>query len=85
MTSAVGGYAFGDSGPAARRLDLLAALFEPTTHAFLTRFAGRPRDLGGGLGWGGRRKQPPAPPFRRRSGPVPSRGRRFRCHSGIAL
>ena len=52
MTSAVGGYAFGDSGPAARRLDLLAALFEPTTHAFLTRFAGRPLDLAVDLGCG---------------------------------
>jgi trans-aconitate 2-methyltransferase len=31
----VGGYAFGDSGAAARRLDLLAEVFEPTSRAFL--------------------------------------------------
>ena len=37
----MGGYAFGDSAPAARRLDLLAALFEPTTRAFLEQSAGR--------------------------------------------
>jgi trans-aconitate 2-methyltransferase len=32
----VGGYAFGDSALAARRLGLLAEVFEPTTRAFLT-------------------------------------------------
>ena len=37
MTSAVGGYAFGDSAPAARRLGPLADLFEPTTRTFLER------------------------------------------------
>ena len=52
----MGGYAFGDSAPAARRLGLLADLFEPTTHAFLERFAdpvaGRPLDLAVDLGCG---------------------------------
>jgi len=52
MTSAVGGYAFGDSAPAARRLDLLADLFEPLTRAFLARFAGRPLGLAVDLGCG---------------------------------
>ena len=37
MTSAVGGYAFGDSAPAARRPGPLADLFEPTTRTFLER------------------------------------------------
>jgi trans-aconitate 2-methyltransferase len=48
----MGGYAFGDSAPAARRLDLLAGLFEPPTRAFLERFAGRPLDLALDLGCG---------------------------------
>jgi SAM-dependent methyltransferase len=48
----VGGYAFGDSAPAARRLDLLADLFEPPTRAFLTRFAGRDLGLAVDLGCG---------------------------------
>jgi SAM-dependent methyltransferase len=48
----VGGYAFGDSSPAARRLDLLADLFEPTTRAFLTRFADRQLGLAVDLGCG---------------------------------
>jgi SAM-dependent methyltransferase len=48
----VGGYAFGDSAPAARRLDLLAALFEPTSRAFLERCAGRPLGLAVDLGCG---------------------------------
>ena len=52
MTSAVGGYAFGDSAPAARRLGLLADLFEPTTRTFLERFAGRPLGLAVDLGCG---------------------------------
>jgi trans-aconitate 2-methyltransferase len=52
MTSAVGGYAFGDSAPAARRLGLLANLFEPTTRTFLERFAGRPLGLAVDLGCG---------------------------------
>ena len=37
----MGGYAFGDSAPAARRLGLLADLFEPPSRAFLERVAGR--------------------------------------------
>jgi trans-aconitate 2-methyltransferase len=37
----VGGYAFGDSEPAARRLGLLADVFEPPSRAFLSRFATR--------------------------------------------
>jgi trans-aconitate 2-methyltransferase len=48
----MGGYAFGDSAPAARRLDLLAALFEPTTRAFLERSAGRELGLAVDLGCG---------------------------------
>jgi trans-aconitate 2-methyltransferase len=48
----VGGYAFGDSAPAARRLELLADLFEPTSRAFLARFAGRPLELAVDLGCG---------------------------------
>jgi trans-aconitate 2-methyltransferase len=42
----VGGYAFGDSAPAARRLGLLADVFEPTSRAFLARFAGPGRSGG---------------------------------------
>jgi trans-aconitate 2-methyltransferase len=38
----VGGYAFGDNPTAARRLDLLAALFEPASRTFLKRVAGLP-------------------------------------------
>jgi trans-aconitate 2-methyltransferase len=48
----VGGYAFGDSAPAARRLGMLADLFEPASRPFLTRFAGRPLDLAVDLGCG---------------------------------
>ena len=48
----MGGYAFGDSAPAARRLDLLAALFEPTTRAFLEQSAGRELGLAVDLGCG---------------------------------
>jgi trans-aconitate 2-methyltransferase len=55
--NAVGGYAFGDSAPAARRLTLLAEVFEPTSRAFLAhvgaRLAGPPElavDLGCGPG-----------------------------------
>jgi SAM-dependent methyltransferase len=36
----VGGYAFGDGPAAARRLDLLADLFEPASRSFLERVAG---------------------------------------------
>jgi trans-aconitate 2-methyltransferase len=47
-------YAFGDSGPASARLARVAALFEPSTRAFLARVAGRPGrrvlDLGCGPG-----------------------------------
>jgi trans-aconitate 2-methyltransferase len=50
--NAVGGYAFGDSAAAARRLGLLADLFEPPSRAFLERFAGRPLDLAVDLGCG---------------------------------
>ena len=48
----MGGYAFGDSAPAARRLGLLAELFEPASRAFLERFAGRPVELAVDLGCG---------------------------------
>jgi trans-aconitate 2-methyltransferase len=48
----VGGYAFGDSEPAARRLGLLADTFEPPSRAFLTRFAAEPVDLAVDLGCG---------------------------------
>jgi trans-aconitate 2-methyltransferase len=52
----VGGYAFGDGPAAARRLDLLAELFEPASRSFLERVAGLARrpglgvDLGCGTG-----------------------------------
>jgi len=52
----VGGYAFGDGPAAARRLDLLAELFEPASRTFLERVAGLDRrtglavDLGCGTG-----------------------------------
>jgi trans-aconitate 2-methyltransferase len=48
----VGGYAFGDSEPAARRLGLLADVFEPPSRAFLIRFATAPVDLAVDLGCG---------------------------------
>ena len=48
----MGGYAFGDSEPAARRLGLLADVFEPPSRAFLTRFAAEPVDLAVDLGCG---------------------------------
>jgi trans-aconitate 2-methyltransferase len=48
----VGGYAFGDSEPAARRLGLLADVFEPPSRAFLSRFAAGPVDLAVDLGCG---------------------------------
>ena len=47
----MGGYAFGDGPAAARRLDLLAELFEPSSRTFLERVAGLP----GGDGAAGRR------------------------------
>ena len=52
----MGGYAFGDGPAAARRLDLLAELFEPASRSFLERVAGLARrpglgvDLGCGTG-----------------------------------
>jgi trans-aconitate 2-methyltransferase len=48
----VGGYAFGDSAPAARRLGLLADVFEPPSRELLERFAGVPLDLAVDLGCG---------------------------------
>jgi trans-aconitate 2-methyltransferase len=52
----VGGYAFGDSAPAARRLDLLAEVFEPASRAFLAsagaHLGGRPSGLAVDLGCG---------------------------------
>jgi trans-aconitate 2-methyltransferase len=42
----VGGYAFGDGPAAARRLDLLAELFEPASRRFLERVAGLDRPAG---------------------------------------
>ena len=48
----MGGYAFGDSEPAARRLGLLADVFEPPSRTFLTRFATAPVDLAVDLGCG---------------------------------
>jgi trans-aconitate 2-methyltransferase len=50
--NAVGGYAFGDSAPAARRLGLLADLFEPASRPFLERFVGRRPGLAVDLGCG---------------------------------
>jgi SAM-dependent methyltransferase len=43
----VGGYAFGDGPAAARRLDLLAELFEPASRPFLERAAGPAGPSGG--------------------------------------
>jgi SAM-dependent methyltransferase len=51
----VGGYAFGDSPAAARRLDLLAELFEPASRTFLERVAGLDGLAGRGPGPAGRR------------------------------
>ena len=48
----MGGYAFGDSALAARRLGLLADLFEPASRPFLARFADRRFDLAVDLGCG---------------------------------
>ena len=54
----MGGYAFGDTSLAARRLALLADVFEPPSRAFLERFAGpvssgaEPLDLAVDLGCG---------------------------------
>ena len=52
----MGGYAFGDSAAAARRLALLAEVFEPTSRAFLAhvgaRHAGAPPELAVDLGCG---------------------------------
>jgi SAM-dependent methyltransferase len=48
----VGGYAFGDSAAAARRLGLLAEVFEPPSRAFLARFAAGPVSLAVDLGCG---------------------------------
>ena len=48
----MGGYAFGDSAAAARRLALLAQVFEPATRLFLERFAGHPYGLVVDLGCG---------------------------------
>ena len=48
----MGGYAFGDSAPAARRLGLLADVFEPPSRELLERFAGVPLDLAVDLGCG---------------------------------
>ena len=48
-------YAFGDGPAAARRLDLLAELFEPASRTFLERVAG----LAGGDGPAGPAGRPP--------------------------
>jgi SAM-dependent methyltransferase len=48
----VSGYAFGDSAPAARRLGLLADVFEPSSREFLQRFAGAPPGVAVDLGCG---------------------------------
>ena len=48
----MGGYAVGDGPAAARRLGLLADVFEPPSRAFLSRFAGGPVDLAVDLGCG---------------------------------
>src|SRR6266508_1819732 len=45
-------YAFGDSVPAARRLALVAEAFEPSSRAFLERFAGATPALAVDLGCG---------------------------------
>ena len=83
----MGGYAFGDSAPAARRLALLADLFEPASQPFLARFAGRQLglavDLGCGTGYTTRLLASVLEPCRasastsrRRSSPWPPRTRR---------
>jgi len=48
----VGGYAFGDGPAAARRLELLAELFEPASRSFLERVAGLARQPGLGVDLG---------------------------------
>jgi trans-aconitate 2-methyltransferase len=48
----VGGYAFGDGPAAARRLDLLAELFEPASRSFLERVAALARQPGLGVDLG---------------------------------
>lgn len=48
----MGGYAFGDSPAAARRLQTLAGLFEPASRPFLERYADRAFDLAVDLGCG---------------------------------
>jgi trans-aconitate 2-methyltransferase len=48
----VGGYAFGDGPAAARRLDLLAELFEPASRLFLERVAALARQPGLGVDLG---------------------------------
>jgi SAM-dependent methyltransferase len=45
-------YAFGDGAPSARRLGLVAEAFEPSSRAFLARFAGRTLGLAVDLGCG---------------------------------
>ena len=50
----MGGYAFGDGPAAARRLDLLAELFEPASRTFLERVAGLDGPAGRGAGLAGR-------------------------------
>ncbi len=52
----MGGYAFGDSAPAARRLGLLADVFEPPSREFLKRFSATPGDLAVDHGCGPRPK-----------------------------
>ena len=88
----MGGYAFGDSALAARRLGLLADLFEPASRPFLARFADRRLELAVDLGCGtGHTTRllasvlAPAAPWawtsRRRSSPWPPRTRRPRWGS----
>ncbi|MGH3099879.1 MAG: class I SAM-dependent methyltransferase, partial [Thermoleophilia bacterium] len=48
----MGGYAFGDSAAAARRLGLLADVFEPPSRELLERFGGVPPGLAVDLGCG---------------------------------
>jgi trans-aconitate 2-methyltransferase len=54
MSTGQSRYTFGDTAPAARRLDLLAALFAPTTRSFLHRDAPQRPSLAVdlGCGWG---------------------------------
>jgi hypothetical protein len=77
----MGGYAFGDTSLAARRLALLADVFEPPSRAFLEQFAGpvssgaEPLDLAVDLGGGPGHSTRWSPRWLERDGPSGSTSR----------